>query len=265
MEGRLSNNAGAPSADNGFGCMHLVKNSSADTLDSAAKAINVNVSQLQQDLPTNIRGGAAVLRADALQLSSTHTLPATLGGWYGALALYSDATVRSTALLYATNIYKILNQGFSGQTDQGETVTLAPQHVTPETSTASSFHAATSIPAGCSNDGKVDYPGAIDCILSPASIYDCNVPTSPNDCNYTSSDRPTTCTIETTEIQPCQIDQVVIHDTEGSLNSALNVFQCAGTGSLTCEQSSVQYIVDTDGTVYQVLPEQDIAYHVGNF
>jgi hypothetical protein len=121
------------------------------------------------------------------------------------------------------------------------------------------------LPAGCKDDGHVDYPGAIDCVVTPAAIYDCNVPTSPNDCNYTSSDRPESCTIQTTTIQPCNIDQIVIHDTEGSLASALSVFQCPGTGSLTCDQASVHYIVDHDGTVYQIIREKDIAYHAGNF
>src|SRR5438105_377799 len=38
MEGRLSNHGGAPSIDGGYGCMHLVKNTRVDTLDSAAQA-----------------------------------------------------------------------------------------------------------------------------------------------------------------------------------------------------------------------------------
>src|SRR5579875_3256898 len=39
MEGRLSNNGGWPSRDNGFGCMHLVKNDHVDMLDRAAREL----------------------------------------------------------------------------------------------------------------------------------------------------------------------------------------------------------------------------------
>jgi hypothetical protein len=272
-EGRLSNNGGEASEDNGFGCMHLVKNTHADTLDRAARELSVSTNQLKQNLFTNILGGADILHDDALQLSSTQTLPAGLAGWYGAVALYSDASLRSTALLYADKIYQLLNKGFNAPTDSGEMVTLTPQAVQPDTATANTntgvLHASATLPSGCKNDGNVDYPGAIDCVLTPATTFDCNNQASPSDCNYTSSDRPNSCTVEfsPTDIvvtQPCKIDQVVIHDTEGSLASALNVFQCPASSS-GCEQSSVHYIIDSDGTVYQVLREKDIAYHDGNF
>ena len=263
-EGRLSQNAGVPSADKGWGCMGLLKNSRVDVLDSAAQDLGVNTNQLKQSLTTNIFGGAAILRAAALQLSSNQTLPTNLADWYGAVAQYSQAVLHSTALLYANAVYAILKQGFSVRVG-AETVVLAAQNISPHIATAAKIHAATTLPSGCINDGKTDYPGAIDCILSPTAIFDCNVPTSPNDCSYTSSNRPGSCTILTTMIQPCNIDQVVIHDTEGSLTSTLNHFQCAGTGDTQCDMVSTHYIIDTDGTVYQLLHERDIAYQAGNF
>ncbi|HEV2663128.1 MAG TPA: N-acetylmuramoyl-L-alanine amidase, partial [Ktedonobacteraceae bacterium] len=58
MEGRLSMHNGSPSIDHGYGCMHLLKNDRADTLDSAAKDLGVSATQLQHDIVTNIRGGA---------------------------------------------------------------------------------------------------------------------------------------------------------------------------------------------------------------
>lgn len=264
MEGRISNNNGEASIDNGFGCMHLVKNQNFDTLDKAADELGVSVPKLKQDLATNILGGTHILRDDALQLSAN--LPTHLGDWYGALVIYSDASVRSTALMYADAVYKILQQGFTITSDQGETVTLAPQVVTPNTATAATVHAfAASLPAGCKNDGNVDYPGAIDCILDP-NTYDCNlVPTT--DCNFTGSNRPTKCSVNygspsapnIVVTQPCKINQIVIHDIEGTPASALSVFQNPQS------QASAHYIVGADGTVYQVVREHDIAYHDGNF
>lgn len=116
-------------------------------------------------------------------------------------------------------------------------------------------------------DSNVDYPGAVDCIVTPSTLYDCNAPNSLSNCAYNSSDRPTSCTVQTVVTTPCNIYQVVIHDTEGSLSSALNSFWCLSnsTNRSACQQKSVQYIIDTDGTVYQVLSEKDIAYHDGNF
>src|SRR5579883_412381 len=70
MEGRISNNNGEASIDNGFGCMHLVKNQNFDTLDKAADELGVSVPKLKLDLATNILGGAHILRDDALQLSA---------------------------------------------------------------------------------------------------------------------------------------------------------------------------------------------------
>ena len=251
MEGRLSNHGGTASIDSGFGCMHLVKNAHADTLDSAASALHVSASQLKADIASNIRGGAAVLRAEALHLSPTHTLPRNLAGWYGAVAAYSHATVRSTALLYANELYKILNSGFSAKSDTGETVTLAAQSVKPDTSTAAGVKNSAAVPAGCTVDTNVDYPAAVDCILNP-NIFDCNIASpgnSTNPCTYNGANRPS----------DYAINYVVIHDSEGTLADTLNIFQNVNSGV------SIHYIVDTDGTVYQMVPEKDITFHVGNY
>jgi N-acetyl-anhydromuramyl-L-alanine amidase AmpD len=254
MEGRLSNHGGSPSIDNGFGCMHLVNNKSADTLDQAASILHVSANQLKTDIATNIRGGAAVLRAEALQVSSTHTLPTNLAGWYGAVAAYSHATTRSTALMYADALYKIINTGFNAQSDTGETVTLAPQSVTPDTATANPVKGISSLPAGCTVDKNVDYPAAVDCVLDP-NIFDCTLSTTVYPpCNYEE---------RTDAGYPLPVDYVVIHDTEGTLQDALNVFQ--NTDPKTAHGASANYIVDSDGTVYQVVRDADFTYNVGNY
>ena len=270
MEGHLSNHGGTPSIDNGYGCMHLVKNNShtsvsggaskdrgigADmikdgqtgTLDSAAKDLGVTTDQLKMDMATNIRGGAAVLRDYALQLSSNHTLPTSLANWYGAVAAYSNATTQDTAHMYADGVYKLISSGYNGTTDKGEAVTLAPQQVQPNVITAANVQTTASVLNGCVNDGKTEFPGAIDCILDPAT-FDCtplpdNVP-----CTYVSTNRPKTFAL----------DFITIHDIEGSVQDALTAFQNVKSGV------SIHYIVDSDGTVYQVLHEKDIAFHAGN-
>jgi hypothetical protein len=248
MEGRLSNHGGSPSVDQGYGCMHLVKNIHANTLDRAVQALGVSEQQLKTDLPTNIRGGAILLRDEALQLSQKHKLPTTLADWYGAVAAYSHAMTRSTALLYADGVYRVLNRGFIATTDNGETITLTPQTVKPDVMMAAAVTGTSSLPAGCVNDGKVDYPGAIDCILDPKT-FDCNRVPDNAPCTYQGADRPA----------HYNVLQVVIHDIEGTVQDALNSFQDVKSNV------SVQYIVDSDGTIYQVLHDHDIAFHAGNF
>jgi N-acetylmuramoyl-L-alanine amidase-like protein len=248
MEGRLSNHGGTPSIDGGYGCLHLVKNKRANTLDQAASHLGVTPQQLQTDLPTNIRGGAAVLHDEAIGLSSTHALPATLGDWYGAVAVYSHASTRSTALMYADALYKILNSGFSASTDGGETVSLAPQSVRPNRTSASALKTADALPQGCATDNKVDYAGAVDCIVMP-SVFDCNLVTSTAPCTYNGANRP----------QDFDIRQVVIHDVEGTAQAAISTFWDVNSSA------SVQYVVDTDGTVYQTLREKDIPFGAGNY
>jgi N-acetyl-anhydromuramyl-L-alanine amidase AmpD len=248
MEGRFSNNGGNPSVDNGYGCMHLIQNEHGDLLDRAAHLLGVSAEQLKQDVPTNIRGGAALLRADALQLSRTHSLPTNTGAWYGAVAAYSNATTHANALMYANGVYALLEQGFSAQADDGETITLAPQHVQPDALSASGINGTRQVPSGCKIDQNVDYPQAIDCLV-PAPTFDCNQTPSKAPCTYEGAQRPS----------DYAIDQIVIHDIEGTAQESLHVFQNVKTGA------SVQYIVDVDGTVYQVVREKNIAYHAGNY
>ncbi|HET8843328.1 MAG TPA: peptidoglycan recognition family protein, partial [Ktedonobacteraceae bacterium] len=305
-EGRLSNNSGLPSRDAGFGCMHLVKNGTVNTLDKAAVDLGVSVAALKQDMPTNIRGGAAILRDEALQLSPGHTLPANLSDWYNTLLVYSTSSNHDVAGIFANEIYKTIQRGFHAPTDKGEIVNLPAEQVqlnvantatllgnlssstltqpgqlstqkSPEGGFINTVTRLTdALPSTCANgqtDSNVDYPGAIDCLLSPPTTYDCNNLESPGNCNYTGSDRPTSCSVFVSPsaplavTQPCNVDQIVIHDTDSSLASTLNEFLCLGNNinDPTCVQSSAHYIIDTDGTVYQVVHEHDIAYHDGNF
>jgi N-acetyl-anhydromuramyl-L-alanine amidase AmpD len=247
MEGRLSSHDGSPSIDQGYGCMHLVKNARVNTLDRAAQRLGVSAFLLKTDMSTNIRAGAALLHDEALQLSSSHVLPATLADWYSVVAAYSHATTRETALMYADGVYRVLQHGFSAQADGGVAVTLVPQQVKPHVMMAANVAATSSLPDGCVDDGKVDYAGAIDCILNPKK-FDCNQVAARAACSYQSARRP----------GQYNVLQVVIHDIEGTALDALNIFQDAS------QQVSAHYIVDGDGTVYQVLHDQDVAYQAGN-
>jgi N-acetyl-anhydromuramyl-L-alanine amidase AmpD len=244
LEGRLSAHGGHASVDGGYGCMNLVKNDKADTLDQASKLTGQSVAALQHDTAANIRGGAAVLRAQALALAPK--LPASLAGWYAPIAAYSHASSRSVAGMYADAAYKLINSGFTGTADDGTQVTLAPQAVTPDAGALATVPLApAALPSGCAQDSNVDYPSAIDCVVP--TTYDCN--TVSGACTYQDSTRPTSFAMY----------EVTIHDIEGTAQDALSTFQDINSGV------SVHYVVDSDGTVYQALREKDIAYHAGNF
>ena len=55
------------------------------------------------------------------------------------------------------------------------------------------------------------------------------------------------------------VDMIVIHDIEGSASSAIATFQDPG------RHGSAHYIVSFNGTVWQMVPEKDVAWHAGNW
>ncbi len=274
MEGHLSMHGGIPSVGEGYGCMNLVHTETTDgckvmienrgdacthhftrrqidTLGHSAQLLGVSSDQIKSDFATNIRAGAAILHEQAIAHSSTHTLPTQLSDWYDAVAAYSNATVPATATMYADAVFKLIQSGFTATTDSGETITLAPQSVTPKHTTNLSVNASatssSTLPAGCTT-AKAEYAPAINCIIDQAT-HDCNTVASDQPCNYESANRP----------QDLDISRIVIHDIEGSALAALATFQDASSAV------STHYIVDTDGTVYQVLRNEDIGYQAGNY
>jgi N-acetylmuramoyl-L-alanine amidase len=238
LEGHLSDHGGAPSSQGGYGCMDLARNSHLDTLDQAAKLLDVPVSSVQRSQALNIAGAGAVLRADAISLSPTHQVPATLGGWYGAIAKYSGAE-HDIAVMYASEVYRILRKGLTATAPTGEIVRIAPTAVAPDTATARTVTTAPALPANCTANTGTDY----------LSAYNCIVPTSYAGVTYDTASRPS----------DLPILGITIHDTEESLDNTIATFWNESNGV------SMQYVVDTDGTVYQCLHEKDVAFQNGNF
>jgi N-acetylmuramoyl-L-alanine amidase len=248
LEGGMTMHEGEPSGDNGFGCMHLARNANVDTLGAAARDLGTTDERLRTNMRLNIAGGGALLRDNALSLSPQRTLPRDIGDWYGAVAMYSHAASMSAATMYADAVYNLLAEGFDNTLFNGETFTLQPLQVTANTATVATLTLSSALPSGCVNDGQVDYPGAIDCVLDP-SIFDCLGSAPSVGCSYDGAERP----------NDLVISDVVIHDIEGTAQSALSWFQSQKSGT------SAHYIVDTNGTVYQVVREKDIAYQAGNW
>ena len=110
------------------------------------------------------------------------------------------------------------------------------------------FVRVADLPVGCINDGNTDYPGAINCMVDPQN-FDCNLVADKVPCTYEDATWPI----------DYPMDFVVIHDIEGTAREAINIFHNVHSAV------STHYIVDSDGTVYQILREHDIAYHAGNY
>jgi hypothetical protein len=238
LEGHLSDHGGAPSSEGGYGCMDLARNNHLDTLDQAARLLGVPAGSVRHSQSLNIAGAAAVLRADAISLSGTHQVPATIGGWYGAVAKYSGAE-HDIAVMYADEVYLILRKGLTATAPTGESVRIAPAAVTPDTTSARNVTTAAALPANCTGNPGTDYPSA----------YNCIVPTSYAGVTYDTANRPS----------DLPLLAITVHDTEESLDNTIATFWNENNGV------SMQYVVDTDGSVYQCLHEKDVAFQNGNF
>lgn len=93
-----------------------------------------------------------------------------------------------------------------------------------------------------------DCPPVLHCVVVPAA-YAANGGNIEDYGNYDDTDRP----------KDMAISSIVIHDTEGSLQATLNHFRDS------MAYVSAHYVVDQDGTVYQMVPNEDMAWHAGNW
>lgn len=230
-ETHFDDHDGNPSADNGFGLMHLVDNPSVQTLPQAARLLEISVDTLKNDSVQNIRGGAALLRTYADEQGLSEQKRRDLAEWFPVVARYSQAQDVSVARGYADEAYRLLNMGFSGSTPEGETIAVAAGAVEPKKGTYGGGMSAQAL--------SQDYPGAL---WAPA-FYE----------NYMVADR--------TRDYP--IKYIVIHTTQDSYSRAIAWFQM-DHGSYG--PTSANYVIRSrDGEITQTVREKDIAYHAGNW
>ncbi len=229
----------------------------SNTLDQAAQKLGVAPETLQTDLTVNVRGVAYILSDDAQKISANHQLPTKLEGWRPALEVFSNSSSRFAAHLYASQVYKQIKAGFETKTDKGDMVSVKSQNVSSDATTIASKDdpaPVASLPEGCTKDGNTEYPGAVNCILDPAK-HDCDlVPGDTAPCSYF----PFSHYSPTYRQGDGVITHVVVHDIEGSAASAISTFEQPDASDTS------HYIVDKDGTVYQMLHERDVAFHAGN-
>jgi N-acetyl-anhydromuramyl-L-alanine amidase AmpD len=207
------------------------------TLDSAAKLTGAPTGELKDDDRQNIRAGAALLASYEKKVTGGST-PADPGAWYGAVAKYSQSTQSAPATAFADSVYKTIRGGATGTTADGQRVKLAADSgVTPETTQVSALKLKGS-PAA--SDPQAECPASLNCQFLPA-----------NTANYQLANRPA---------DGVGVQYIVIHDTETSYDAAIALFQSPTSGD------AANYVIrSSDGAITQLVPNQDVAFHAGNF
>ncbi|WP_431968017.1 N-acetylmuramoyl-L-alanine amidase [Actinacidiphila sp. bgisy160] len=257
QESAWDGHAGGHSTSGGFGPMHLtdvttqmvaggdagaagradiasfVADPAQHTLQAAAKLTGLSARELRSDPAANIRGGAALLAS--YQKATAGSASADPGHWYGAVARYSQASQRQGAQAFADRVFATLAKGAGRTTADGQRVSLA---AAPQVEPARGQLAKLHLKAAAITD--TECPTTVDCTFVPAAPSNGQV-----------SDRPA---------NGIRIDSIVIHDIEGSYESAIATFQAPGSSAAS------HYVMrSSDGAVTQMMPTKDIAFHAGNY
>ncbi|MFE0633296.1 N-acetylmuramoyl-L-alanine amidase [Streptomyces sp. NPDC058864] len=257
QESAWDGHAGVHSTTGGYGPMHLtdvteemvaggdagavgrsdiasfVADPALHTLQAAAKLTGLSARELREDETANIRGGAALLAS--YQKATGGSASAEAGDWYGAVARYSQSTQAQGAKAFANRVFATLAKGAGRTTTDGQRVSLAAM---PQVKPATGQLAKLGLKAAATTDPEC--PATVDCTFVPAASSNGQV-----------SNRPA---------NGIRIDTIVIHDIEGSYESAIATFQTPGSSAAS------HYVMrSSDGAVTQMMPTKDIAFHAGNY
>jgi len=271
LESRWDDHGGSPSTAGGFGPMHLThvvavtravspdplgkgdgsaqplrpsyagstpfSTAQARTLDRAATLTGITASRLRADPVANICAGAALLAS--YRRGSAHSL----AGWSGAVARYSTARDEPTALRFAREVYAVIRAGAARTTVDGQRVHLAA-------------HPGTRVDAGRVRSlglapprpSKVGCPAFLGCESVPAPYQQYGDTPSAYG-NHDLANRP----------RDLRIDDIVIHDTEGSWDTALQLVQ---------DPTYLGWhftVRSADGQIAAHMDPQDVGWHAGNW
>ncbi|MFI2225838.1 N-acetylmuramoyl-L-alanine amidase [Streptomyces fradiae] len=218
------------------------------TLDEAARLIGASPDAVREDPAQSVRAGAALLAA--YQRRATGKLPDDPGAWFPAVARYSQAPDRKGARLFADRVFESIRNGEQRVTSDGQRLVLpADPSVQPARSAKAPLAAAATGTAATSAAVPApECPAGLNCDFRPAA-YKQN--SGPDDWgNYNVASRPS---------GGHDIRYIAIHDTEGSYDGSLAVFQNSST------YASAHYMVRaSDGLVTQMVENKNEAWHAGN-
>ncbi|WP_438294291.1 N-acetylmuramoyl-L-alanine amidase [Streptomyces sp. HUAS TT7] len=206
------------------------------TLDEAAKLIGKPVDAVRTDAAQSIRAGAALLAQ--YQRAATGSLPADPGGWYAAVARYSQASDIKGAGAFADRVFESVRSGESRLTTDGQHLALpADPAVKPVKPAKMPLAAGTGKAAA--DAATPECPTGLNCDFIAADPNNYNVATRPDN--------------------GFDIRQIVIHDTESPYQAAVDTFKNPKSSA------SAHYIVKDDGSlVTQMVATKDESYHAAN-
>lgn len=267
-QSRWETHKGQPSVGGGFGLMHLTAQiepedgrgdpsrplpvrtpqKSEFSLDRAAQLLNVPASDIKQSDRQNVRGGAAVLAQYARELNEGK-LPSSINDWYAAVARLSGAATTDRAAEFADSVYDSVKSGASLTTTDSQNLTLKGRDVRLEHKDLGTLGLPQS-PEAKQPKAQTDCPPTLNCRFVPARFAQ-NDPANPADYgNYDTANRP----------HDMKIKYIVIHDTEGSYESAISWFQNPAS------YVAVPYIIrSSDGAVTQMVRTKDVGWQAGNW
>lgn len=125
----------------------------------------------------------------------------------------------------------------------GQKVTLKGMEIEPNKHTAKNINLRNPESSGA------DCPNGLECTFIPAT-YEQYSSSSRDYGNYDLAERPD---------DGLDIRYIIIHDIEGSSESAINHFQAQS-------YVSAHYVLDSDdGTITQMVRPKDVAWHAGNW
>ncbi|MGI5351025.1 N-acetylmuramoyl-L-alanine amidase [Streptomyces sp. CA-250714] len=210
------------------------------TLERAAQLTGLSADRLRSSTEANVRGGAALL-ADA-QRRLGHPLSADPADWYEAVAAFPGGGQGSpSATAFADDVFDVLRTGERRTTDTGETVTLGatPKLRTPQASDRTRRA-----------DGGAECPRNVDCEWYPAPYEKWTGDNGEEDYgNHDKARRP----------RSQKIDYIVVHDTEGTYETTLDLVT-------NPKYVSWNYTLrSSDGHVAQHVRNKDAAWHAGNW
>lgn len=194
-------------------------------LEDAAILLNVSADVLIDDPAENIRGAAALLAEQAANIGNPDV--DDLESWWDAVRLFSGSHDPEFQTMFAKYVFETVYRGVNSTSPEGVPVRFGGVPV--------NLPALLAVPA-FPPPGNIDYAGAVGFTEACSS-------------NYTAASRTGS-----------DINYVVIHTVQGSYSGCISWFaNCAAS-------VSAHYVVrSSDGEVTQMVGEDDIGWHAGNW
>jgi hypothetical protein len=264
-ETRWDDHGATPSTSGGYGPMHLTDvravhdeetaageglftagTPQLHTLAKAAELTGLSTTELRQDPAANIAGGAAVLAGLQTSMGLATGAATDAGQWYGAVAAYSESPQARTAAEFADDVFAILRRGAARTTNAGQRVVMPAAAVTPDRTQIRRTGLPSAQAAGAT---ETDCPADLTCEWLPAPYTWYGAPNPTAYGNHDTANRP----------HDMKIDYIVVHDTEGSWQTTLNLVQDPKYVSWNYTMRS------SDGMIWQHLKPNDVGWHAGNW